>query len=78
MLHQADWIAGRLLGRYQWSDANNALKTGYDPVAQRWPGGLAATGVRCKLLPEVGPPGRILGPLDAIGAARLGLPATRS
>jgi len=33
MLHQADWISGKLSGRFDRSDWNNALKTGYDPVA---------------------------------------------
>ena len=33
LLHQADWIAGKLSGRFDRSDWNNALKTGYDPVA---------------------------------------------
>ncbi|MDA8250935.1 MAG: FGGY family carbohydrate kinase, partial [Rhodospirillales bacterium] len=37
MLHEADWLSGRLCGRFGISDANNALKTGYDPVAQAWP-----------------------------------------
>ena len=32
ILHQADWIAFRFSGRFV-SDANNALKTGYDTVA---------------------------------------------
>ena len=38
LLHQADWIAGMLLGALRHSDENNALKTGYDPIARRWPG----------------------------------------
>ena len=33
-MHQADWIAGQLSGRFDVSDENNALKTGYDPVAR--------------------------------------------
>ena len=37
IIHQADWIAGRLSGRFDVTDENNALKTGYDPVARRWP-----------------------------------------
>jgi D-ribulokinase len=35
ILHQADWIAGKLSGRFDRSDWNNALKTGYDPVVNR-------------------------------------------
>ena len=32
VVHQADWLSGLLSGRYDVSDENNALKTGYDPV----------------------------------------------
>lgn len=74
LLHQADWITGRLLGCYRWSDANNALKTGYDPAAARWPSWLAATGMRLALLPEVRPAGTCLGAMDAALARSLGLP----
>lgn len=35
--HQADYIAGMLCGEYAVSDYSNALKTGYDPIDQRWP-----------------------------------------
>src|SRR5688572_24372383 len=35
-LHQADWVAGRLTSRYGFSDENNALKLGYDPMARCW------------------------------------------
>ncbi|MGI9434426.1 MAG: FGGY family carbohydrate kinase, partial [Geminicoccaceae bacterium] len=34
-LHQADWIAGRLSGKLGISDHNNALKLGYDVIADR-------------------------------------------
>src|SRR4051812_895935 len=37
ILHQADWIAGQISGRFDVSDENNALKTGYNPVARSWP-----------------------------------------
>lgn len=73
LLHQADWIAGRLLGQWRWSDENNALKTGYDPVRRRWPDWLGGTGLDTGLLPEVVAPGTALGPVDAALAARLGL-----
>lgn len=36
-LHQADWIAGKLAGRFGFSDPNNCLKTGYDALQNRWP-----------------------------------------
>lgn len=74
LLHQADWLAARLLGRYCWSDENNALKTGYDPMARRWPDWLAKTGLRCALLPDVRPPGMPLGAIDLAMARHLRLP----
>jgi sugar (pentulose or hexulose) kinase len=60
-LHQADWLAGRLTGRWGVSDDNNALKLGWDPVARCWPEWLDAYGVRRSLLPEVVEPGTALG-----------------
>ena len=41
-LHQADWLLGRLSGRYGISDENNALKLGYDGVNRCWPDWLSA------------------------------------
>jgi sugar (pentulose or hexulose) kinase len=37
LLHQADWIAGKLAGRFGFSDPNNSLKTGYDAQYDHWP-----------------------------------------
>ncbi len=58
VLHQADWIAGNLSGRFAVSDENNALKTGYDVEARRWPDWIAATGMRMDLLPRCRRAGR--------------------
>jgi sugar (pentulose or hexulose) kinase len=74
VLHQADWIAGRLCGRFGFSDENNALKLGYDPVARRWPAWLDALGVRRDLLPEVLPPGAEFGRLTVQAHGESGLP----
>jgi sugar (pentulose or hexulose) kinase len=77
-LHQADWIAGRLAGRFDGSDENNALKLGYDPVTRRWPDWLDRLGVPRALLPQVRVPGAEIGAIDPAMARRLGLsPATR-
>ncbi|RWB93065.1 MAG: carbohydrate kinase, partial [Mesorhizobium sp.] len=57
VLHQADWIAAQFSGRFDISDENNALKTGYDVEARRWPDWIAATGMRMELLPRVVKPG---------------------
>jgi len=74
MLHQADWIAGQFSGRFDVSDENNSLKTGYDVEAGRWPDWIAATGMRRELLPDVVRPGDVTGRLTADTAELFGLP----
>jgi len=76
-LHQADWIAGRLAGRFDGSDENNALKLGYDPVTRRWPDWLDTLDVPRALLPQVRVPGAEIGTIDPKMAQLLKLsPAT--
>ncbi|HEX2528948.1 MAG TPA: FGGY-family carbohydrate kinase [Geminicoccus sp.] len=60
-LHQADWVVGKLTGRFGVSDDNNALKTGWDPVARTWPDWLDTFGIGRRLLPEVLEPGTAVG-----------------
>jgi xylulokinase len=69
--HQADWIASLISGRLV-SDANNALKTGYDPVAGAWPGWIAGVGFPTRLLPDVAAPGAAVGPVTKDAARRFG------
>jgi D-ribulokinase len=73
LLHQADWIGHHLSGRMV-SDANNALKTGYDAVARGWPDWIGAAGLDMDLLPEVMAPGTPIGRVTAAAAARFDLP----
>ncbi len=75
VLHQADWIAGRLMHRFDTSDENNALKTGYDPVDRRWPDWIEATGARLGLLPDVVAAGTAIGTVAGAAAERFGLAA---
>lgn len=72
VLHQADWIACRLSNRMV-SDANNALKTGYDPVAGCWPDWIAATGLDTSLLPPVVDPSAPVGRVRPDIAEHFGL-----
>jgi len=74
LLHQADWITARLSGVWDISDENNALKTGYDPIARRWGDWIAETGLRTALLPRVQPAGMPIAAITPAAAARLGLP----
>ncbi|WP_222182742.1 FGGY-family carbohydrate kinase [Geminicoccus harenae] len=70
-LHQADWVVGRLTGRFGVSDDNNALKTGWDPVARTWPDWLDGLGIARRLLPQVLEPGEVVGPaLPELGFAK--------
>jgi sugar (pentulose or hexulose) kinase len=75
ILHQADWLLGRLLGRFDVTDENNALKTGYDPLARRWPDWIARTGLDMKRLPRVVAAGEKIGSILPAMAKSFGLPS---
>lgn len=75
VLHQTDWLTGRLLGRFGDSDWNNALKLGFDPAAERWPGWLSDLPLPTLALPHVHAPGVVLGSIAASAARATGLPA---
>jgi sugar (pentulose or hexulose) kinase len=72
-LHQADWILGQLGGRFGLSDDNNCLKLGYDPVNRCWPEWLSRLDLPPNCLPEVHPPGTIVGRLTDNTASLTGL-----
>ena len=74
ILHQADWLAGRFSGRFDVSDENNALKTGYDPVKRAWPKWIKETGLKMALLPKVVAAGERTGTILPAIADRYGLP----
>ncbi len=64
ILHQADWIAGKLTENFGFSDENNALKMGYDPIERIWPDWLKKCPIEQSLLPKVLPVGSKIGFLD--------------
>lgn len=74
IIHQADWIVGLLSGRFDVTDENNALKTGYDPVTRSWPQWIGKTGLDPALLPQVVPAGERIGTILPAIAERYGLP----
>ncbi len=74
ILHQADWISGRFSGRFDVTDENNALKSGYDPVARQWPAWIYETGFGVSRFPTVVPAGERVGTILPEVASRLGLP----
>lgn len=63
LLHQADWINFKLGAPLAISDHNNALKTGYDPIKQKWPDWLEKL-TNQSFLPEIVPPGTAIGKLS--------------
>jgi hypothetical protein len=73
-LHQADWILGRLTGRYGFSDYNNCLKLGYDAAALAWPKWIGGLGLPENLLPDVRAPGGEIGTVSAEISKTFGLP----
>ena len=73
--HQAEWLAGWLLGNWRWGDAHNSLKLGWDPLLGGWSGSIAQQ-PWSSLLPQVVTPGTVLGTVQPRVAATLGLPPT--
>lgn len=74
LLHQADWLAAQLHGRWGITDYHNALKLGYDVERLGYPDWLQAwEGFR--LCPQVVEPGTPLGTVTAAVAAQFGFPA---
>ena len=73
MLHQADFIAAKLMECGGFSDENNTLKTGYDPESKDWPEWAEAAGVRTDILPKVKPAGAPVAVISASVAGQFGL-----
>jgi sugar (pentulose or hexulose) kinase len=74
VIHQADWIVGQLCGVFDVTDENNALKSGYDPVARMWPEWIARTGFDPAKFPRVVAAGERIGSLFPAVADVLKLP----
>ena len=77
-LHQADWIAARLMHEGGHSDENNVLKLGYDLLSESWPCWFEQCGVRSDLLPRVHRVGNPMGHTESTAAKQLGFsPGTK-
>jgi hypothetical protein len=74
-LHQADWLLGRLAGRFGITDENNALKLGYDVVNACWPAWLTELNIPPALLPDVVSAGQPFGTLQQAWCERWGMTA---
>ncbi|AFL74452.1 FGGY-family carbohydrate kinase [Thiocystis violascens] len=75
-LHQADWIIGRLTGKFGHSDWNNALKLGYDAEHLCWPDWVRDLLPAGTVLPRVVAPGTPLGRIAPEVASEFGFPTT--
>jgi hypothetical protein len=73
-MHQADWVLGKLAGRFGDSDWNNALKLGFDAQAERWPAWVTGLLPAPVSLPRVHAPGTVIGRLAPDIARATGLP----
>ena len=71
-LHQADWIAAKLMRHGGLSDETNVLKMGYDVQKRCWPDWFVSCGVNTDSLPEVKPVGDSFGVIDDAIAAHFG------
>lgn len=75
LLHQADFIAARFVGRGGTTDLNNALKTGCDPATAGWPDWVTAL-LPKGLLPDLLLPGAPMAQVSTRTARRFGLAET--
>lgn len=72
LLHQADFIAAKFMGKGGHSDYNNALKTGFDPELGTWPDWIGDV-ISPALLPQVHAPGAPIAPISPEMTERFGL-----
>ncbi|MEM0936322.1 MAG: FGGY-family carbohydrate kinase [Pseudomonadota bacterium] len=73
LLHQADFVAAKLMGQGGYSDHNNALKTGFDPDLGAWPDWLCNLFDGGAILPEALSAGAPAAPVSPDIARSLGL-----
>lgn len=73
-IHAADYIIGKLSGKWAITDFTNALKSGFDLQRNEWPEYLyKKLPLKKEWLPEVVPSGTPVGTISPIVASQLGL-----
>ncbi|HEY0768869.1 MAG TPA: FGGY-family carbohydrate kinase, partial [Sphingobacteriaceae bacterium] len=76
-IHAADFVTGKLSNIWGITDYTNALKSGYDVSAFKWPEYLYMhLPLKKEWLPQVVSSGTVIGTLDRNVASKLGLPET--
>lgn len=73
ILHQADYVLGKLCGVFGVTDYSNALKTGYDILNKQYAPFIDKLGFPTEMLPRVESPGTIVGRILSNVALDLGL-----
>ena len=75
MLTTADVVAAALVGTAVASDTSHSLKAGIDLGRRTWPvEAMASLGLSTTALPDLVPPGQVLGIVSPLMASSLGLP----
>lgn len=74
-VHAADFISGNLTGSWSYTDHTNALKSCFDLLEYEWPDFLDDLGLPRERMPEVVPPGRVIGEVQPSAAGETGIPA---
>ncbi len=73
-IHAADYLVGKLSGSFSVTDACNALKTGVNLKTLSWPGFIEQDlAIPISKLPEVKPPGSVIGQVSIQAAQETGL-----
>lgn len=76
VVQQSDWISGLFSGQWHHTDANNALKLGWDAENQCWPQWLLEMlnnkGINPELLPSVHPCGDVIGAVSEQAVKQFG------
>ncbi len=75
-LNQADWIAGKFINRFNFSDENNTLKMGFDVLERCWPKWQNEVINPNHLPQDVYAPGDVVGTIDSNLARQFSIPNT--
>lgn len=74
LIHQSDYICGKLTGEYLITDYSNALKSCYDLIENQWPAFIEKLGLDLKRMPNVTAPGTVIGEVSREVSEIAGLP----